>query len=336
MGISKNIRTIEDQAPARKSAPESTPESRGTVKQRTLKTSIDCSGIGLHSGVKVSMILNPTDANTGISFKRTDIAGGGALIPARWDYVVDTHLSTTLGNEDGVTIGTVEHLMAALAGCGIDNALIELNGPEVPIMDGSAQPFVFLVKCAGVVEQDAARRVIRILKTVSVDGEYGQARLSLGSCLSLDVKIDFENSTVAKQSLSIGIVNGSFAKELARARTFGFLQDVEALRAAGLAKGGSLENAIVVNGDKIMNEGGLRYDDEFVRHKMLDALGDLYLAGAAIIGGFQGTCSGHTTTNMLLKSLFADPEAWKLDVLQGPEALSAIDGGIYPELAETA
>jgi len=172
------------------------------------------------------------------------------------------------------------------------------------------------------------------LKTVSVND--GEARLCPGSHLSLDFEIDFDNDLVSRQSLSIGVVNGSFAKELARARTFGFLQDVEALRAAGLAKGGSLENAIVVNGDKIMNEGGLRYDDEFVRHKMLDALGDLYLAGAAIIGGFQGTCSGHTTTNMLLKSLFADPEAWKLDVLQGPEALSAIDGGIYPELAETA
>ncbi len=337
MGISKNIRTIEDQAPARKSAPESTPESRGTVKQRTLKTSIDCSGIGLHSGVKVSMTLNPADANTGINFKRTDIAGGGALIPARWDYVVDTHLSTTLGNEDGVTIGTVEHLMAALAGCGIDNALIELNGPEVPIMDGSAQPFVFLVECAGVVEQDAARRVIRILKTVSVDGEYGQARLSPGSCLSLDVEIDFLGGAVAKQSLSIGIVNGSFGKELARARTFGFLHQIEKLWAAGLAKGGSLDNAVVVSGDKILNEGGLRYDDEFVRHKILDAVGDLYLAGGAIIGRFEGVYSGHATNNALLRALFADNEAWKYDVFQGDEVLSAIDGGIFPELvAETA
>ena len=325
MGISKKLGTVEDEAP----------EALGVVKQRTLKTSIDCSGVGLHSGANVSMTLHPADVNTGISFKRTDIAGAGAVIPARWDYVVDTRMSTTLGNDDGITIGTVEHLMAALAGCGIDNALIELNGPEVPIMDGSAQPFVFLVECAGVVEQDAPRRVIRILKTVSVDGDFGEARLSPGSCLSLDVEIDFEVGAVAKQSLSIGVVNGSFGKELARARTFGFLQDVEALRAAGLAKGGSLENAVVVSGSEVMNEGGLRYDDEFVRHKMLDALGDLYLAGAAIIGGFQGVCSGHTTNNMLLQALFADPEAWKMDVLQGNEALSAIDGGIYPELAET-
>jgi UDP-3-O-[3-hydroxymyristoyl] N-acetylglucosamine deacetylase len=305
----------------------------GVIKQRTLKTSINCSGVALHSGAKVSMTLHPAPIDAGITFKRTDIAGLGAVIPAKWDHVVDTRMCTTLGNDDGVTIGTVEHLMAALAGCGIDNAVVELNGEEVPIMDGSSQPFVFLIECAGVVEQDAAKKIIRVLKTVSVND--GEARLCPGSHLSLDFDIDFNNDLVSHQSLSIGVINGSFAKELARARTFGFLQDVEALRAAGLAKGGSLENAVVVSGSEVMNEGGLRYDDEFVRHKMLDALGDLYLAGAAIIGGFQGVCSGHTTNNMLLQALFADPEAWKMDVLQGNEALSAIDGGIYPELAET-
>ncbi|MDA1089712.1 MAG: UDP-3-O-acyl-N-acetylglucosamine deacetylase [Proteobacteria bacterium] len=306
----------------------------GAIKQRTLKTSINCSGVALHSGAKVSMTLNPAPADSGISFTRTDIVGRDAVIPAKWDHVVDTRMCTTLGNDDGVTIGTVEHLMAALAGCGIDNAVIELNGEEVPIMDGSSQPFVFLIECAGVVEQDAPKRIIRVLKTVSVNG--GAARLCPGPHLSLDFEIDFDNDMVSQQSLSIGVVNGSFAKELARARTFGFLQDVEALRAAGLAKGGSLENAIVVSGNEVMNEGGLRYDDEFVRHKMLDALGDLYLAGAAIIGGFHGVCSGHATNNMLLKALFADPEAWKRDVLQGHEALSAIDGGIYPEMTATA
>ncbi len=305
----------------------------GVIKQRTLKTSINCSGVALHSGAKVSMTLHPAPIDAGITFKRTDIAGLGAVIPAKWDHVVDTRMCTTLGNDDGVTIGTVEHLMAALAGCGIDNAVVELNGEEVPIMDGSSQPFVFLIECAGVVEQDAAKKIIRVLKTVSVND--GEARLCPGSHLSLDFEIDFNNDLVSHQSLSIGVINGSFAKELARARTFGFLQDVEALRAAGLAKGGSLENAVVVSGSEVMNEGGLRYDDEFVRHKMLDALGDLYLAGAAIIGGFQGVCSGHTTNNMLLQALFADPGAWKMDVLQGNEALSAIDGGIFPELAET-
>ena len=305
----------------------------GVVRQRTLKTSIDCSGVALHSGAKVSMTLLPADADTGIVFIRTDIAGGGVEIPARWDYVVDTRMCTTLGNEDGVTIGTVEHLMAALAGCGIDNARIELNGGEVPIMDGSSQPFVFLMDCAGVVEQDAPRRVIRVLKTISVLD--GAARLSPGSHLSMDFEIDFDNAMVSKQSLSIGVVNGSFAKELARARTFGFLHEVEALRAAGLAKGGSLDNAIVVSGDTVLNEGGLRFDDEFVRHKVLDAIGDLYLSGASIIGNFQGVCSGHAANNALLHALFADPDAWEYDVLLGDEAMSAIDGGIVPELAET-
>ncbi len=306
----------------------------GVVKQRTLKTSINCSGVALHSGSKVSMTLFPADVDSGIVFKRTDIAGRGAEIPARWDRVVDTRMCTTLGNEDGVTIGTVEHLMAALAGCGIDNARIELNGSEIPIMDGSSQPFVFLVDCAGVIEQDAPRRVIRVLKTISVND--GAARLSPGSHLSLDFEIDFDNAIVSKQTLSVGVVNGSFAKELARARTFGFLHEVEALRAAGLAKGGSLDNAVVVSGDCVLNEGGLRYEDEFVRHKVLDAIGDLYLSGAPIIGKFQGICSGHSTNNALLHALFADPDAWEFDVLHGDEALSAIDGDIFPELSETA
>ncbi len=309
-------------------------ELGGFVNQRTLKTSINCSGVGLHSGARIAMTLHPADENSGIHFKRTDIAGAGAVIPALWDHVVDTRMCTTIGNRDGVSIGTVEHLMAALAGCGIDNVLIELNGPEVPIMDGSSQPFVFLVECAGVVEQNAPRRIIRILKPVSVNA--GEATLSPGTHLSLDFEIDFDSAAVSQQSLSIGIVNGSFAKELARARTFGFLHDVEALRAAGLAKGGSLDNAIIVSGDKILNEGGLRYDDEFVRHKALDALGDLYLAGASIVGRFQGVCSGHATNNALLHALFADSDAWCYDVFQGDEVLSAIDGGIFPELAQTA
>ena len=308
--------------------------SNEVVKQRTIKTSINCSGVGLHTGSKVNLTLLPADVDTGIVFQRTDIAGKGAEIPALWDRVVDTRLRTTLGNEDGVTIGTVEHLMAALCGCGIDNVRIELNGPEVPIMDGSSQPFVFLVDCVGVVEQSAPRRVIRVLKTVSVND--GAAVISPGSHLSLDFEIDFENDMVSKQSLSIGVVNGSFAKELARARTFGFLHEVEALRAAGLVKGGSLENAVVVSGDSVINEEGLRYNDEFVRHKVLDAVGDLYLSGAQIIGNFKGFCSGHAANNAVLHALFDDADAWEYDVLRGADMLSAIDGDIFPELAETA
>jgi UDP-3-O-[3-hydroxymyristoyl] N-acetylglucosamine deacetylase len=288
----------------------------------------------LHSGKPASLTLRPGPIDSGIVFKRIDL--GGIAIPAKWDRVVDSRMCTTIGDGNGATIGTVEHLMAALAGCGIDNAVVEVDGAEVPIMDGSAQPFVAMVAAAGVINQDAPRRVIRVLKTVSVgDGNSG-ARLSPGSCLSLDVAIDFAGSAVAKQSLSIGVVNGSFARDLAGARTFGFLHEVEKLWAAGLAKGGSLDNAVVVSGDKVLNEEGLRFDDEFVRHKILDAVGDLYLAGAPIIGSFHGVRSGHATNNALLKALFADSRCWRYDVLRGDERLSAIDGDIFPELAQPA
>ena len=320
MGITKASRNKEQRA--------------NSVWQRTLKSSVSCVGVGLHSGKPASLTLQPAAIDAGIVFKRTDI--GSAAIPAKWDHVVDSRMCTTIGDGNGVVIGTVEHLMAALAGCGIDNAVVEVDGPEVPIMDGSAQPFVAMVAAAGVVNQDASRRVIRILKTVSVEAGNSQARLSPGLCLSLDVAIDFASGAVAKQSLSIGVVNGSFARELAGARTFGFLQEVEKLWAAGLAKGGSLDNAVVVSGDKVLNQEGLRFDDEFVRHKILDAVGDLYLAGAPIIGNFHGVRSGHAINNALLKALFADSRCWKYDVLRGDETLSAIDGDIFPELVETA
>ncbi|MBI2585928.1 MAG: UDP-3-O-acyl-N-acetylglucosamine deacetylase [Rhodospirillales bacterium] len=320
MGITKASRNKEQRA--------------NSVWQRTLKSSVSCVGVGLHSGKPASLTLQPAAIDAGIVFKRTDI--GGAAIPAKWDHVVDSRMCTTIGDGNGVAIGTVEHLMAALAGCGIDNAVVEVDGPEVPIMDGSAQPFVAMVATAGVVNQDAPRQVIRVLKTVSVETGNSQARLSPGSCLSLDVAIDFASGAVAKQSLSIGVVNGSFARELAGARTFGFLHEVEKLWAAGLAKGGSLDNAVVVSGDKVLNQEGLRFDDEFVRHKILDAVGDLYLAGAPIIGNFHGVRSGHATNNALLKALFTDSRCWKYDLLRGDETLSAIDGDIFPELAETA
>lgn len=303
-------------------------EDLPTVRQRTLKSAMSCTGVTLHGGQDVTLSLKPAAANTGISFRRTDV---DATVPARWDCVVDTRMCTVLANADGVTVGTVEHLMAALAGCGIDNAEIELNGPEVPIMDGSSEPFVFLIECAGVVEQAAPRRVIRVHKEISVTVGDSEASLKPGICLDLSVEIDFESKAVSRQTLSMGLMNGSFRKELSRARTFGFLHEVEQLRAAGLAKGGSLENAIVVSGDEILNEDGLRFDDEFVRHKMLDAVGDLYLAGAPIIGCFTGAKSGHAANNALLRALFADPDAWSYDVMRGEETLRAVDGGLRAE-----
>jgi UDP-3-O-[3-hydroxymyristoyl] N-acetylglucosamine deacetylase len=303
----------------------------GPVRQRTLKTAIGCSGVGLHSGDKISMMLKPAAADSGIRFVRTDLQGAGAVIPARWDKVVDTRLCTMIGETGGATVGTVEHLMAALAGCGIDNVEVEINGGEVPIMDGSSAPFVFLIECAGVVEQEAPRRVIRVLKRVEVADGQSRASLAPGRCLTLDVEIDFESGVIEHQNIRLPMVNGSFCKELARARTFGFLHEVEQLWKMGLARGGSLENAVVVSGDKVLNEDGLRFEDEFVRHKVLDAVGDLYLAGAPLLGAFEGVRCGHAINNRLLRALFADPTAWTWDIVEGEEAEIAADGGIRSE-----
>ncbi|MBT4040373.1 MAG: UDP-3-O-acyl-N-acetylglucosamine deacetylase [Rhodospirillales bacterium] len=312
------------------------PANHRFLRQRTLKAPIDCTGVALHSGDTVTMTINPGDANTGIVFRRTDVSGRGAEIAALWNNVVDTRLCTVLGNSDGVTVSTVEHIMAALAGCGIDNAVIELNGPEVPIMDGSSEPFVFLLECAGVVEQDADRRVVRGLKTISAtDGEC-TVSIQPASRFEVDMEINFETNAISHQNIRLGVVNGSFSKELARARTFGFLHEVEAMRAAGLAKGGSLENAIVVSGDEILNEDGLRFDDEFVRHKALDAVGDMYLAGGQIIGAFSGVRSGHALNNQLLRALFADESAWTYDVIAADEADNMPNGGIDADRSEFA
>jgi UDP-3-O-[3-hydroxymyristoyl] N-acetylglucosamine deacetylase len=302
-----------------------------TVAQRTLKQPINCSGIALHCGLNVTMTLGPGEVDSGILFRRTDIAGGGALIPAQWDHVTDTRMCSTLGNRDGVTIGTVEHLMAALAGMEIDNAVVEVNGPEVPIMDGSAAPFVFLIECAGVVEQKRPRRVIRVLKPIAVDDGERYASLAPGNGFSVSLDIDFDSPAVSRQRISVGLGNGAFKRELARARTFGFLHEVEELRAAGLALGGSLDNAVVVSRDKVLNEGGLRFDDEFVRHKALDAIGDLYLAGAQLRGHFYGQCSGHGTNNTLLRALFADAEAWRYDEMRTDEIEAAVGPGIWTD-----
>ena len=301
------------------------------VCQRTLKQIARCDGVGLHSGEMVGVSLHPAPANSGIVFERTDVEAEKALVPASWDKVVDTRLCSTIGNEQGVRVSTVEHLMAALSGCGVDNARIEIDGAEVPIMDGSSGPFVDLIVEAGLVEQDAPRRVIRILKQIEVQAGESRAILEPADSCSLDVEIDFKGTAVEEQSLNVGFVNGAFCKELASARTFGFLHEVEAMQAAGLARGGSLDNAIVVDGGKIMNESGLRFDDEFVRHKILDAVGDLYLAGALIVGSFSGARCGHAINNQLLHALFADEDAWCYDVICGDDMKNAVDGGIWAE-----
>jgi len=286
------------------------------MMQKTLKGPINCSGVALHSGLKVQMSLCPGMPDSGIVFKRTDISGEGATIPAHWKNVVETTLCTTLGNEDGVTVATVEHLMAAFAGAGIDNAVVEINGPEIPVMDGSAAPFLFLIECAGTVDQDAPRRYIRVLKAISIDDGDKSAVLTPGQGFGLNFEINFDSPAIARQTISFSFADDTFKKEISRARTFGFLHEVEALRAAGLAKGGSLDNAVVVSGETILNEEGLRYDDEFVRHKVLDAIGDLYLAGGPLLGCFHGLCSGHAANNRLLRALFADDAAWRYETLE--------------------
>jgi UDP-3-O-[3-hydroxymyristoyl] N-acetylglucosamine deacetylase len=280
------------------------------IRQRTLKNAISCSGIGLHTGARSTMTLSPADENTGILFKRTDISGGQATIAADWRNVTDSQLCTAIGNDEGVTILTIEHLMAAFAGAGIDNAVVEINGPEVPIMDGSAAPFVFLIECAGTVEQDAQREAILVKKRVSVSADGKQASLSPGLGFTVGFDIDFDSAAVRQQELRFDMIDGAFKNDLARARTFGFEHEVSAMRAHGLLRGGSLDNAVVVSGDKVLNAGGLRYADEFVRHKVLDCIGDLYLAGAPLLGHFRGSRSGHRMNHQLLATLFADAGAW--------------------------
>jgi UDP-3-O-[3-hydroxymyristoyl] N-acetylglucosamine deacetylase len=275
--------------------------------QRTLKTAIECRGIGLHSGHKVTMTLRPAAADTGILFRRTD---AGAEIRASWTNTVESALSTALSNGEGIRIGTVEHLMAAFAGCEIDNAVVELDGPEVPIMDGSAAPFVFLIECAGVVDQDAARRAVKILKPVTVTDGAISASLLPDHGFSMSFEIDFDNPLIRRQDMAISCDAATFKSELSRARTFGLADELDRLRARGLARGGSLDNAIVVSGDRVLNRDGLRYTDEFVRHKLLDAFGDLYLAGGPIVGQFRGVRSGHRQTRQLLKALFANADRW--------------------------
>ena len=287
------------------------------IRQKTLKTAISCTGTGLHSGVKVTMTLQPASEGTGIVFRRTDLlrAARGrpsaADIKADYRHVVDTRLCTMLGNAAGATVGTIEHLMAALYGAEIDNLIVEINGPEAPVMDGSAAPFLFLIDCAGVVEQNAPRRAIEILERVMVDDGKRRLEFLPGAGFAIDFEIDFESSAIQRQSCFVPLSPESFRAEVARARTFGFLHEVKQLRAAGLARGGSLDNAVVVSGDRVLNKEGLRFEDEFVRHKILDCVGDLYLAGAPIVGQINALRSGHKHNNQALHALFARRQAWR-------------------------
>jgi UDP-3-O-[3-hydroxymyristoyl] N-acetylglucosamine deacetylase len=283
-----------------------------TVLQKTLKNAIRCRGVGLHGGRDASLVLKPAPADHGIVFRRVDLEAGRGDIPARWDRVVDTQLCTRIANEHGAQVATIEHLMAALAGSEIDNALIEVDGPEVPIMDGSSAPFVMLLKCAGSAEVEAPRRAIRLLKTITVEADGHKVVLEPADDFSVDFEIEFDTPAITHKRLDVRLVNGTFNDTISRARTFGFAQDIEKLRSIGLARGGSLDNAIVVDGPRILNEDGLRFDDEFVRHKVLDCVGDLYLAGMPLLARVTAFRSGHKFNNLALRALFADESAWEV------------------------
>jgi len=293
--------------------------SKPAVCQQTLKAPIGCVGVGLHSGRRVNLTFRPAPVDHGIVFRRLDL---GVDIPARFDRVVETHLATVLAEGDA-RIGTVEHVMAALAGSGIDNLLVEVDGPELPILDGSAAPFVFLLECAGIAAQDALRPTIEIRRPVRAsDGDAFAELRPATDGLDMAMSIDFAAPAIGRQALSLRLTPDSFRQELARARTFALAEEVGALRAAGLAQGGSLDNAIVVEQAKVLNPAGLRMPDEFVRHKLLDAVGDLALAGAPLIGRFVAHRSGHTLNNRLLRTLFADSSAWR-EIAPAPLALAA-------------
>ena len=291
--------------------------------QHTLKSSICCCGVGLHTGDKITMELHPAAANSGIMFRRTDVAKTQRDVPARYDHVGSTNMCTMLINADGVSVSTVEHLMAALSGCEIDNVLVVLNGPEVPIMDGSAEPFVFLIECAGTIELDEPRQAIQVLHPVIVRDGNSVARLEPADCFSIEFGIDFDSAAIGRQSFNMDVSPNAFKTDISRARTFGFLHEVEALRNAGLGQGGSLDNVIVIDGDEVINSDGLRFDNEFVRHKVLDCIGDMYLAGGPLIGKFSGVRAGHGLHHRLLETLFAEDTAWTTIALDRRMPLAA-------------
>jgi UDP-3-O-[3-hydroxymyristoyl] N-acetylglucosamine deacetylase len=282
------------------------------LKQRTLKTTIKATGVGLHTGARVEIALRPAAPDTGVVFHRVDL-DPPVTIPADASHVGDTRLSSTL-KRDGASISTVEHLMSALAGLGIDNLHVDVAGPEIPIMDGSAGPFVFLLQAAGIVEQDAPKRYLRIMLPVEVKDGDKWARFDPYNGFKLDFTIDFPHPMFGTENRNVVIdfAEHSYVKEVARARTFGFMQEVEAMRAAGLGLGGSLQNAIVLDEHRVLNSEGLRYDNEFVKHKVLDAIGDLYLLGHPLIGQYTAFKSGHGLNNAVARALQARPDAFEL------------------------
>lgn len=296
--------------------------------QTTLGSKVTFDGVGLHSGAPVRMVVHPAPADHGIVFCRTDISDRDPLVVALWDKVTPSKLCTLIENAAGVSVSTIEHIMAALAGLGINNALIEIDGPEVPILDGSSAPFVRAMRRVGTRSQHAVLRAVRVLKPVEVRDGEAVARLEPAAALEIDFAIDFADAAIGKQEKHLTMSNGAFVRELMDSRTFCRQADVDYMQAHGLALGGTYENAVVVDGDKVLSPGGLRHADEAVRHKMLDAMGDLALAGGPILGRYVGVRSGHSMTNRLLRALFADPTAWTWEDCTPSQAHSLPGAGV--------
>jgi len=289
-------------------------------RQRTVKEEVCCTGIGLHTGEKVQIKIRPAPCDTGIRFVRTDLEGH-PMVEASFENVLDTTLATTIGAK-GCKVSTIEHLMAAFFGLGIDNALVGLNGPEVPIMDGSAAPFVFLIKSAGIIEQKDPKRFIVIKRPFKIEDGNRSIRMHASRELKITYTIDFQHPLLRNQKYELRFSGKDFVREISRARTFGFLKDIQTLKENGFAKGGSLDNAIVVDDFRILNEDGLRYRDEFVRHKILDFIGDLSLVGAPVIGHFEVKKSGHFFNQTMLRTLMSQEKYWKVKTFNTPEECS--------------
>jgi UDP-3-O-[3-hydroxymyristoyl] N-acetylglucosamine deacetylase len=283
--------------------------------QHTVRAPALFAGVGVHTGEYTRVSVRPASAGSGVVFVRTDVRDRDNVVPAAGEAVCKTQLGTVIGNDAGVTVATVEHLMAAFAMLGVDNAVVEVDGPEMPIMDGSAEPFVRILDRAGLRPQETARGYIEILDTVEVVDGDKRAALKPADGFELAFEIAFDSAAIGRQSIDMAMDEAAFRNELADCRTFGFLREVEALRAMGLARGGSMENAVVVDGDRILNPEGLRRPDEFVRHKALDAIGDLYLLGGPILGRFEGVLAGHGLNNALVRALLARPNAWRVRTL---------------------
>jgi UDP-3-O-[3-hydroxymyristoyl] N-acetylglucosamine deacetylase len=299
--------------------------------QTTLKGPVNFKGVGLHTGRPVRMTLKPAPAEFGVWFRRVDSDRRDGLVAARWDQVVSSALCTKIANDAGVSVMTIEHVMAAVAGCGLTNVLIEIDGPEVPILDGSAAPFVQGILSRGLQVQAAPVRALRLLETVEVRNGAAFARLEPAETLEIAFRIEFDDAAIGRQEKDLVMSNGTFVHELADSRTFCRISDVEMMRARGLALGGTYENAVVVDGDEVLTPGGLRHADEAVRHKMLDALGDLALAGAPLLARYTAERAGHAMTNALLRTLFARPAAFRMVELLPHEAAMLPGAGVRRE-----